>query len=213
MRGAEFQRACLSQDNATLAIVGHRRNLLLSMQDPFHPVEFARGQRNSLVTLSPDGRWVAAASYYGLGVTVWDARDGRFAHHLITNENATVSFSPNSGTLVTATTRECVWWDAQTWTPRMRRPLDVGGDVPAVVAFSPTGHLLALVSTREQIDLLDPESGRELAALTSPLPETLVSVVFSGNDRYLAAGTASKFVHLWDLGALRRELAAMKLDW
>jgi len=60
--GAEFQRACLSRDNATLAIVGHRRNLLLPMSDPQHPVEFARGQRNSFVTLSPDGRWVAAAA-------------------------------------------------------------------------------------------------------------------------------------------------------
>ena len=212
-RGAEFQRACLSQDDTTLAIVGHYRNLLLSMQDPLHPVEFARGQRNSFVTLSPDGQWVAAAAYYGLGVTVWNAHDGRLAQHLITNENATVSFNPSDGTLVTATIRECIWWDPKTWTPRMRRPLDVGGDVPAVVAFSPTGRLLALVSTRERIDLLDAQSGQELAALTSPFPETLGGLVFSGNDRYLAAETASKVVHLWDLGALRRELAAMNLNW
>ena len=95
----------------------------------------------------------------------------------------------------------------------MKRPLDLGGDVPAVIAFSPTGRLLALVSTREQIDLLDPESGQQLAALSAPVPDTLGCLVFSGNDRYLAAETASKLVHLWDLAALHRELAALKLDW
>ena len=211
--GAEFQRAALSRDDATLAIVGHRRNLVLPFEDAQHPLEFARGQRNSFVTLSPDSHWIAAASYYGAGVTVWDAHDGRLAYHLITNENATVSFSPKGGTLVTATTRECVWWDTKTWTPRMKRPLDLGGDVPAVIAFSPTGRLLALVSTREQIDLLDPESGQQLAALSAPVPDTLGCLVFSGNDRYLAAETASKLVHLWDLAALHRELAALKLDW
>jgi len=211
--GADFQRACLSYDNATLAVVGHQRNLLVSMQQSSHPIEFAHGQRNSCVTLSPDGHWVAAASYYGLGVTVWDAHDGRLAYHLITNENATVSFNPKSGILVTATTQECVWWDPQSWTPRMRRRLDIGGDVPAVVSFSPKGGFLALVSNRDQIELLEPETGRDLATLTSPLPETLGTLAFSGDERYLAAETVSKLVHLWDLRALRRELASMNLDW
>jgi WD40 repeat protein len=211
--GAGFQRACLGGDGSRLAVVGHQRSLMLELGTRPHSVEFASGQRNSFVTLSPDGRWVVAASYYGLGVTAWDAHNGRLAHHLITNENATVSFSPDSRTLVTATTTECVWWNVENWQVRMRRPLDLGGDVAALVAFSPTGRLLALTSPRDQVSLLEPETGRELAALISPIPGMLGCLVFSGDDRYLAAQTVDKVVHLWDLVALRRELAAMKLDW
>jgi WD40 repeat protein len=211
--GAEFQRLCLSADEATLAIVGHRQSLLVELANPHNQIAFAQGQRNSFVTFSSDGRWVAAASYYGLGVTVWDARDGRLAHRLITNENATVSFSPDSRTLVTATTRECVWWDTQSWEPRYRRPLDLGGEVPAVAAFSPQGGLLALIAAKDQVELLEPYTGRRLAVLTSPEPDTLGWLAFSGEGRYLAAQTTAKYVHLWDLAALHRELAALNLDW
>jgi hypothetical protein len=85
--------------------------------------------------------------------------------------------------------------------------------VPVPIAFSRDGELLAVAATRHDIRLIQTRTGLEVATLSPPDRINLSGLVFSGDGRYLAAHTMVWAVHLWDLQALRRELAAMNLDW
>jgi WD40 repeat protein len=61
--------------------------------------------------------------------------------------------------------------------------------------------------------LTDPATGEELITLRHPDPGLIVQLCFSPNGDRLAAATLSQVVHLWDLKAIREQLAAMGLDW
>jgi WD40 repeat protein len=211
--GSDFQRGSFSPDGRWLVLPGHRRSLLVGTHESNRIVEFSTGRAQSFASVSPDHLWVAAASHVGQVVTVWDARDGRFARQLVSGENAQLAFSPDSRTLATATPRECALWDTRSWQAQRRWPLGMSGGVPVPVTFSPNGLWLAVAATRSEIRLLDTRTGSELATLTPPLPQNLDSLVFSADSRYLAGHTLARVVHVWDLHALRRELKLMKLDW
>jgi hypothetical protein len=70
-----------------------------------------------------------------------------------------------------------------------------------------------MAATRSEIRLLDAATGAEVATLTAPLPQNMISLVFSADGHYLAGHTLARIAHLWNLHALRRELTAMNLAW
>jgi WD40 repeat protein len=211
--GSSFQGISLSADGAMLAVAGLSHSLLVALHEPARPVRFAPGHVASQVVLDAAQRWVAVAAVNGLGVTVWDVPSGQLRCTLTTNEWGHLALSHDGRTLATATVRECCWWDTATWQVRRRFPLDLHGEVPGCVAFSPDGQLFALTASRQQVVLFDARSGEELARLTAPEAQNMEPLVFSGDGRLLAGGSHTKIIQLWDLGALRRELAALGLDW
>jgi WD40 repeat protein len=211
--GSDLQRGSFSADGRRFVAAGHRRSLLVDVNHPEQTIEFSRNRAQSFAVISPDNLWVAAASHVGQDVTIWDARDGRFLRQLLAGDNAQVAFSPDGRAFATATTRECVLWDVRSWQARRRWSLRLSGGVPVPVVFSPDDRFLAVAATWSEIRLLDTSTGDELATLTPPLPNNLNSLVFSADGRYLVGHTLARLVHVWDLHALRRELAALKLDW
>ena len=79
------------------------------------------------------------------------------------------------------------------------------------MAFSPDGHVAAFSISDHEIRLMVVETGEELATL--PTSRMLTSLAFSpGGDR-LAAVLEPGYFQLWNLRQLRKELAAMNLDW
>src|SRR5262249_19613761 len=135
------------------------------------------------------------------GSVVWERPDG----------DAYVAFSPDGRWLVTGTSREFRFWQAGTWRPGLRLArAHVSARGP--LAFSRDGSLLAVTSP-SLVRLIDPSSGRELATLTPPGPMTFSWLRFSPDGGRLAAATEDHAIRLWDLGAVRRQLAAMGLDW
>lgn len=211
--GSDFQRGSFSPDGRWLALPGHRRSLLLDTHESNRIVEFSKGRAQSFASVSPDHLWVVAAAHVGQDVTIWDARDGRFVRQLISGDNAQIAFSPDGHSLATSTPRECALWDTRSWQALRRWPLRLSGGVPVPVAFSPDGLWLAVAATRSEVRLLDTRTGNELATLTPPLPQNLISLVFSADGRYLAGHTLTRVAHVWDLHALQRELSTMKLNW
>jgi tetratricopeptide (TPR) repeat protein len=81
------------------------------------------------------------------------------------------------------------------------------------MAFTPSSGLLAIARTRTLVQLIDPDTGAELAGLEMPAAEGVSSLAFNRDGTLLAAGRANQVVHVWDLRRVRSRLAEFGLDW
>ena len=122
-------------------------------------------------------------------------------------------FSPDGRTLVTSRGDEYRFWDVPSWQPARRLPWEIPS-YPGWVAFSPDRKLLALELSPAVIHLIDAATGRTLAKLEDPRSDRAQWLGFTPDGAQLVAiSTYSKAIHVWDLRAIRRHLAAMDLDW
>jgi serine/threonine protein kinase/WD40 repeat protein len=160
------------------------------------------------VAVSPEGEWIATGSHSDTDVYVkiWEARTGRHVADLPVEGGSGVSFSPDSRWLLT-TGGGCRLWAVGTWREGPR----IGG---LAFAFSPDSKVLAVEAGAGALRLLDPDTGREYARLEDPNQDRAGTLAFSQDGSQLVASTPdSPVVHVWDLRAIRAELAQRGLDW
>jgi serine/threonine protein kinase/WD40 repeat protein len=165
------------------------------------------------VSLSPDGRWIAAGTWHGTGVRIWEAASGNHLLDLSVEGNANVAFGPDSLSLLTGGSQEFISWEAGSWKVRWRIPRSNPGDMPGFAAFSPGGEMIALTHTIWDVRLVASSTGEELATLAAPAREMVSGLAFSPAADLLAISTEAKAVQLWDLGLLRGKLRELGLDW
>jgi serine/threonine protein kinase/WD40 repeat protein len=216
LAGVPTGQVRLARDGRTLAAVLDKergRVRVLDVEGRREPVELSGQVDLDRLALSPDGRWAATGTWHGNGVTAWDARTGAVGRELPVQGSADALFSPDGRLLLTASGTEYVLWEAGTWAERLRIPRSQAGDLPGVAAFAPDGRLLAVTRTRSTVQLVDPATGRELATLEAPDPQNVAGLGFSPDGRLLIAALNDPRIQVWDLGAIRRGLAAMNLDW
>jgi serine/threonine protein kinase/WD40 repeat protein len=160
--------------------------------------------------LSPDGRWLATSTWRGSNVKVWDAARRSLAWELPC-ANAIVGFSPDGRRLMTALDGEYRLWHAGTWQPGAT--IRTSAPINSNFAFAPDGGLLA-VDRSGLVRLVDPDTGRELAALEPPpeAPRGTDRLAFSPDGGLLAVPVLYSVI-VWDLRQIRAELAALALDW
>jgi WD40 repeat protein len=164
-------------------------------------------QRNiNRAIFSPDGQWVASSTWLGKGVKVWNARTGECVQDLANTEQAGIAFSPDSRWLLTGTRVEYCFWSVGAWQPSKRIPQESGR--LGYATFSGDGKLLAINPSRGLVRLIEPSTGRELATLPTDMP-----LSFSADGGLLVTRPANQVLQLWDLRAVRKQLAAMGLDW
>jgi WD40 repeat protein len=91
----------------------------------------------------------------------------------------------------------------------------LGGIPDAAFAFSPVENVLAMETGHGTLRLVNPETGREYARLEEPDQVRSAWICFSPDGaQLLTAGAGSgAWIRVWDLRAIRRQLAAMGLDW
>jgi serine/threonine protein kinase/WD40 repeat protein/tetratricopeptide (TPR) repeat protein len=167
--------------------------------------------------LSPDGRWAATGSWWNSpwrdGPKVWDARTGKVVRHLTTEDMTSVCFSPDGKWLVTGSPTEYVLWEAGSWKRIITIVRKQGGRSFGAMAFSPDSKLLAIKNSLSDGQLIDPRTGRQLATLPDLNFHNIDLLAFSPDGSRLEMVTDSAELHVLDLRALRRQLAAMGLDW
>jgi WD40 repeat protein len=177
--------------------------LVLDRDHPDQPIPLTPHKDARFTAVSPDGRWAATGSHQDTKVKIWEARTGKFVKELPVETGSMVSFSPDGKWLATSG-GGLTLWTVGSWNPGKR----IGGEY---FAFSPDSNVLA-VETGHGIRLVDVENGREYARLEDPNQEPAIRICFSPDGAQLVA-QARQSVHVWDLRALRAQLAELGLDW
>jgi serine/threonine protein kinase/WD40 repeat protein len=162
--------------------------------------------------VSRDGRWVAAGSEHtwAESVKIWDGRTGKHVKDLPVYESSAVWFSPDDRWLVT-TGGGVRLWRVGSWE---EGPPIAGTRTFAGVAFSPDSNFLALIDEFGAVRCVDPNSGKDVARLEAPLQSRFVPRCFSPDSgRLICHASELNALYVWDLRAIREQLAKMGLDW
>lgn len=209
-----WQRASWSRDGRWLAVADNRNKMafLLNPERPLQRQILGTFPDLATIALSPDGKWAAAGASDSRLVKVWHVPTAKAVQDFPGCREA--AFSPDGQWVITSSRDNYRSWHVGTWEPGWLLPRDqriYSGEAP--LAFSPDGCLLALARSPQRIQLVDPATGREIATLSAPGPSAITSLCFSPDGSRLGVANGREGVHLWDLRAIRQQLADLGLDW
>jgi serine/threonine protein kinase/WD40 repeat protein len=209
-----IQGASLSRDGRYLAVAQQPtgQSFIFDLQHPPAKVVLSGHPMVGRIAISPDGRWVATASWYNSLVKIWNAHTGDLVHTLSEPGRTCVSFSPDGRWLATSsstTLSDYQLWEVGTWQPKSPSQ---AADGYTFTAFSPDGRMMARIQ-RHKIQLLETSTEKPLATLEAPGSIVMMKLQFSPDGSQLTAVQFDQQVQLWDLRLIRQELAAMHLDW
>jgi eukaryotic-like serine/threonine-protein kinase len=210
-----LREGALSGDGRHLAVTQEADGeaFVIDLQNPSSkPVVLKPHPLVDRIAISPDGRWVATASWLNSLVKIWDAQSGDLVRNLPAPGRTVVAFSPDGRWLATSSS-EYQLWEVGSWQPR--GPPKPGHELPEwnFTAFSRDGRMMARTFDGHSIQLLETLTEKPLATLEAPVASGVAKFQFSPDGSQLAAVQHDQQVQLWDLRLLRQELAQMHLDW
>ena len=147
------------------------------------------------ISISPDGRLLATASYDRTAI-VWDYATGAKLVTLKGHRDAvsSLAFSPDGRRLATGShDKTARVWDVESGGPLLVLSGHTNGVLD--VAFSPDGRRIATASSDRTAKLWDAQTGRELLSMHEHWHDVL-SVDFSPDGRVLATASNDKTVKL-----------------
>jgi WD40 repeat protein len=160
------------------------------------------------ISVSPGGELLATGTHVAShGAQVWRISDATKVAQLPIDYGTSVVSSPDGKWLMT---REppCRLWEVGSWR-EAKQKIDGRG-----CCFSPDGRQLVVQDASKVIRLVETATGRTLARLESPDRCAVNGATFSLDGSRLVVTTPDgPAVHVWDLRAIRRELAKIGLDW
>jgi WD40 repeat protein len=166
--------------------------------------------------ISRDGQLVAAVPLNrsdGFNAYVFKTAAGQRVGKFPVWGRADVAFTPDNQWLVTGSASEFCFWNLETLKPDRRiKRMDTGGG-HGPIAFSADGKVMALTITRTFVQLREYPSLKILTTLQAPDPQMISWLCFDHLGRRLAVANETHIIHVWDLRAVREELAKLRLDW
>ena len=200
-----------SHDGRFLAIDGPAGATIVDDQGLRRPTRLGPQHDVRSLAISPDGRWAATGSHLGgEGVKVWSLPDGRLVHELACPGGiAGAEFSPDGRWLMMNQSRSgsCRLRTVGGW---KEGPLTRGTGL----GFSPDGRLMVVDRGKGIVALIEAETGRVVADLEDPNQCGFGAAVFSPDGaRLYLPSEEHRAAYVWDLRSIRRQLAAMGLDW
>jgi hypothetical protein len=176
-------------------------------QEPGKLIALQDHLESNHIAVSPDGLWVATAGWIGTGAKVWQAQTGQLAKELLSEEGHAVGYSPDGKWLAATSGSGLHLWSVPSWDERLR----IGACMS--FAFSPDSRVLAVETGQGAVRLIEPATGREYARLENPNQDRAYYLAFSPDGTQLVLNSEEQGLHVWDLRAIRAELAARVLDW
>lgn len=163
--------------------------------------------------ISPDGRWVATGfSFVANEPLVWDGRTGELAARLKA-DTSVVTFSSDGRWLGLAGMDRYSVWSVGQWKLVKSFARDEATLTHGALAFAPEASLLATARTRQSVQLREADSDEPFADLIPPTPQSIDTIRLALDGSTLITSTPSDVIEVWHLKSLRRQLAAMNLDW
>src|SRR5262249_39278947 len=105
------------------------------------------------------------------------------------------------------------FWQAGTWQLERTIRRERREEMPGLIAFAHDGRSMAITASQRTVRLVETATGGVLADLSAPGLYVVQGVSFGPDDSHLAVTTDDRAVQVWDLRAIRRHLAPMRLDW
>lgn len=159
------------------------------------------------LSISPDGRYAVTGINDGeAGVKLWDMSTRRLLKTFPVGVHCAGRFSPDGRWLAVQGSTGSAMVKVGTWETAHTRHC-------GNVAFCPDGSLYATAPKQGLIQLLDPSTGRELARLEDPDHGSMDLVFTPDGTRLVTSSIDAQAIHVWDLGAIREQLAKLGLDW
>jgi eukaryotic-like serine/threonine-protein kinase len=159
------------------------------------------------IGISPDGRYAVTGINDGEeGVKLWDTKTRRLLKTFPMGHSCSGGFSPDGRWL-------------SLWGSRGSRVVKVGSWETTCegrwhsTPFAPDGSLFAAEGRQGLIRLIEPATGRELARLQEPNQAPAAMVFTPDGARLVTSSDVDRAIHVWDLRAIRKQLAALGLDW
>jgi WD40 repeat protein len=180
---------------------GHDDGAIGYWDAPGHHPVFEKGfsfhkKPISALAVSPNGKWLAAASE-DKSISVWNLATGAYHGCLIghTDRIPALAWHPSSNYLVSAgwdTTARI--WDANTLQPVMI--LNAHANQVNAMAFSHDGHWLACADSSHAIHLWDFDTKKTTHKLKVPGAE-IRTLAFSHDGKHLACN-GDRIIHIWN---------------
>jgi WD40 repeat protein len=151
------------------------------------------------------------------GVQVWDLTGAKASAHLPVRvaSGTGLSFFPDGTRVaVLGATGQGEVWDltATRQASVFAAPAELLGGV-AGRALSPDGRRFAAASPKSELQVWDPDGKKLWVPLPRDIRSDVCAVAWSPDGERLAVGIAHGGVMVWDLAAVWRKLAEIRLAW
>ena len=191
---------------------GRNGNLTRIWKADGSSIDLPESENPTEAETSNDGHFAAIVSEYSQAA-YWRIEAGAPKCSLGPVRSSGIAFSPDSRAIFHVTAREVFRTATATGQTEWHTAITDNDHSDGDLAVSEDGRMVAALANRYQIALLDADSGRLLAMIEHPYPQMITAIAFSPNASYLAAACTSHITQLWNLKAVRGELAKINLDW